>query len=129
MFDFATLRGHVVALTFVSRYTRDESARVNEALLRHADIKLVTVVDFVGIPSFAHGFARRKVAAAEGPVLHLCDEHGDLGRRLGAQPGKRVDIFIIDRDGQLRGHFTGAAQLLQAEQRLDEVRSTSASRL
>jgi hypothetical protein len=127
-FDLATLRGQVVALTFVSRYTQDEANRIHEALSRHGEIKLVVVVDFTGIPSFAHGFARRKLAQADGAVRHLCDERGELGRRFGALPGKRVDIVIIDREGQLRGHYAGLPQLTQAERRLDEVRSTTAAR-
>jgi hypothetical protein len=127
-FDLASLRGQVVALTFVSRYTQDEAYRIHEALAKHGEVKLVVVVDFTGIPGFAHGFARRKLAQADGRIQHLCDEKGELGRRFGAQPGKRVDIVIVDRDGQLRGHYTGLSQLTQAERRLDEVRSVAAAR-
>jgi hypothetical protein len=127
-FELAWLRGRIVALTFVSRYTQDEATRIHEALGRRGEVKLVTVVDFTGIPGFAHGFARRKVAEADGRIQHLCDERGELGRRFGAQPDKRVDIFIIDRDGQLRGHYAGLSQLMQAERLLDDLRSASAER-
>jgi hypothetical protein len=129
-FDLVALRGKVVALTFVSRYTQDEAHQVLDALSRHSDIKVVNVVDFTGIPRFVHGFVRKKVAqaAASGHVQQLCDERGDLGRRFGADPGKHVDIFIIDREGVLRGHFAGMSQLDQAERRLDEVRSSEAQR-
>jgi hypothetical protein len=127
-FDLAALRGQVVAVTFVSRYTQDEAHRVHEALSKHGEVKVVVVVDFTGIPSFAHGFARRKLAQADGRIQHLCDENGALGRQFGAVPGKRVDIVIVDRDGQMRGHYAGLPQLGQAERRLDEVRSTTAAR-
>jgi hypothetical protein len=128
-FDLVSLRGSVVALTFVSRYTQDEGHQVLEALSRRGDVKMVNVVDFTGIPRFVHGFVRKKVAqAGSGRVQHLCDANGDLGRRLGAEPRKRVDIFIIDREGILRGHFAGLGQLPQAQQRLDEVRSSQARR-
>ena len=127
-FDLAALRGNVVAVTFVSRYTQDEGARVNDALGARADVKVVSVVDFVGIPRFVHAYARRKVAEADGRVQHLCDEEGALRRRLGAHPDKHVDIFIVDRDGGLRGRFEGIAQLDAALRLLDEVRTAQATR-
>jgi hypothetical protein len=127
-FDLSSLRGNVVAVTFVSRYTQDEAARVNEALGSRGDVKVVSVVDFIGIPGFVHGYARRKLAEADGRVQHLCDEHGELRRRFGAHPDKHVDIFIIDRDGGLRGRFEGKAQLEAALRLLDEVRTAHATR-
>lgn len=127
-FDIASLRGNVVAVTFVSRYTQDEAARVNEALGSRSDVKVVSVVDFIGIPGFVHGYARRKVAEADGRVQHLCDEHGVLRQRFGAHPDKRVDIFVVDRAGMLRGHFVGAQQLEAALRLIDEVRSAHATR-
>jgi hypothetical protein len=127
-FDLSSLRGHVVAVTFVSRYTQDEGARVNEALGSRGDVKIVSVIDFVGIPGFAHGYARRKVVEADGRVQHLCDEHGALRRQFGVHSDKHVDIFIVDRDGALRGRFEGQQQLGAALRLLDEVRATEASR-
>ena len=124
-FDLAALRGNVVALTFTSRYTQDEALRVHSALSGSADVKVVSVVDFVGIPSIARGYARRKVAEADGRVLHLCDEHSQLRGPFGARPDKQVDIFIIDREGELRGHFIGA-QLNDALRLVDAVRSAQA---
>ncbi len=126
-FDLASLRGRVVAVTSVSRYTKDEAARVHAALAARSDVTVVSVVDFVGIPSFVHGYARRKVAEADGAVLHLCDEHGDWGRSVGAHPDQHVDIFIVDRDGALRGRFEGAHELGRALHLLDELRASSAS--
>jgi hypothetical protein len=124
-FDLSALRGSVVAVTFTSRYTQDEAMRVHSALAGAGDLKVVSVVDFVGIPSIARGYARRKVAEADGRVLHLCDEHSQLRGPFGARPDKQVDIFIIDRDGELRGHFVGA-QLGQALQMVAAVRSAQA---
>jgi hypothetical protein len=127
-FDLSSLRGNVVAVTFVSRYTQDEGQKVNRALGSRGDVKVISVVDFTGIPGFVHGYARRKVAEADGRVQHLCDEAGTLGRRLGAHPSKHVDIFIVDREGGLRGRFEGQGQLGMALRMLDEVRSSSAQR-
>ncbi|HXU68497.1 MAG TPA: hypothetical protein VN947_04170 [Polyangia bacterium] len=127
-FDLSSLRGNVVAVTFVSRYTQDEGARVNGALGTRGDVKVVSVVDFTGIPGFVHGYARRKVAEADGRVQHLCDETSTLGRRVGAHPRQHVDIFIVDRDGGLRGRFEGQQQLGSALRLLDEVRTSSAQR-
>ncbi len=129
LFDLSSLRGNVVAVTFVSRYTQDEAERVNAALATRRDIKVVSVVDFIGIPGFVHGYARKKVAEADGGrVLHLCDERGDLRRKLGAHPVKHVDIFIIDRDGGLRGRFEGEAQLDAALRLVDGLRAPQAAR-
>ncbi|HEX8954316.1 MAG TPA: hypothetical protein VF945_20825 [Polyangia bacterium] len=127
-FDLASLRGNVVAVTFVSRYTRDEAERINDALGARSDVKVVSIVDFIGIPRFVHAYARRKVAEADGRVQHLCDERGALRRQLGAHPDRHVDIFIVDRDGGLRGRFEGAAQLEAALRLLDEVRTAEAAR-
>jgi hypothetical protein len=128
-FELSSLRGNVVAVTFVSRYTRDEAARVHDMLGTREDLKVVSIVDFVGIPGFVHGYARRKVAEADGARLqHLLDEHGDLGRRFGAHPDKHVDIFVIDRGGGMRGHFEGAGQLGEALQLIDELRTATAER-
>ena len=127
-FDLASLRGNVVAVTVVSRYTHDEALRINRALGARDDVKVVSVVDFVGIPRFVHAYARKKVAEADGRVQHLCDDSGDLGRQLGAHPRQHVDIFIVDRDGGLRGRFEGAQQLDAALRLLDQVRTAQATR-
>jgi hypothetical protein len=127
-FDLTALRGNVVAVTFVSRYTQDEAARINDALGARRDVKVVSVVDFMGIPGFVHGYARKKMAEADGRVQHLCDEQGQLRKQFSAHPDKHVDIFIIDRDGGLRGRFEGQQQLQSALHMLDEVRAAQASR-
>lgn len=122
-FDLASLRGSVVAITFVSRYTQDEALRIHDALAAHADVKVVSIVDFVGIPELVFDFVRRKVAEADGRVQHLCDEHGELGKRFGSQPDKRVDILVVGRDGALRGRFVGVAQLAGARRLIDAARA------
>jgi hypothetical protein len=127
-FDLTALRGNVVAVTFVSRYTQDEAARVNDALGARRDVKVVSVVDFMGIPGFVHGYARKKMAEADGRVQHLCDENSQLRKQFSAHPDKHVDIFIIDRDGGLRGRFEGLSQLEGALRLLDEVRAAEAAR-
>lgn len=121
-FDLQSLRGNVVALTFVSRYTQDEAARVNAALGRHSDLKVVSIVDFVGIPRFVHDYARRKVAESDGRIQHLCDVDGALGRQFATAPRDSVAILIIDRDGTLRGRFD-ATTLAAAERLVDDVRA------
>ncbi len=127
-FDLATLRGNVVAVTFASRYTQDEAARIHAELASRSDVKIVSVVDFVGIPGFVHGYAKRKVAEADGRVQHLCDERGEIKRQFGAHPDKHVDIFVVDREGGLRGRFEGEQQLEAALRLIDEVRVARAER-
>ena len=128
-FDLESLRGNVVAVTFTSRYTQDEAARVNDALGKEGgDVKVVSVVDFVGIPGFVHNYARKKMAEADGRVQHVCDEKGELRRQFGAHSQQHVDIFVVDRDGGLRGRFEGQQQLEAALRLIDEVRTSTAQR-
>lgn len=129
-FDLERTRGQVVALTFASRYTREEADRVHAALLSHAagDVLVVNVVDFMGIPGLFRGYARRKTAEHDGAnVIHLVDESGQLRRLFGADPGHRVDILVIDRMGQLRGRFAGQTQLEEAVRLVDQLRTSTAS--
>src|SRR5262249_48634180 len=85
VFDLTSLRGRVVAVTFASRYTRDEADRVHAGLLEHAaqgDMLVVNVVDLMGVPGLFHSYARRKAAEHDqaGRIVHVIDEHGDLRR-------------------------------------------------
>jgi hypothetical protein len=130
-FDLTSLRGRVVAVTFASRYTRDEADRVHAGLLEHAaqgDMLVVNVVDLMGVPGLFHGYARRKAAEHDeaGRIVHVIDEHGDLRRSFGAEPGKHVDILVVDREGQLRGRFNGAAELEAAVRLVDQLRTRAA---
>jgi hypothetical protein len=130
-FDLLQLRGQVVALTFASRYTRDEGAAINNALVARAnggDLEVVSVVDLVGVPSLFQGYAKRKIAEhdQEGRIRHLIDEQGRLRRAFQVQPDKRVDILIIDRQGALRGRYTGRQQLDEAFRLIDQLRGSQA---
>lgn len=132
-FQLERMRGQVVAITFASRYTREEADRIHRELLAHVavgELVVVNVVDLMGIPGIFHGYARRKAAEHDRPgsIVHVIDEHGELRGRFRADPGKRVDIIVVDREGQLRGRFAGAAQLDGALRLVDQLRTSSAQR-
>jgi hypothetical protein len=125
-FDLAELRGRVVALTFASRPTRDQAARVNEQLGAHSDaaaLAVVSIVDLSTVPGFARGYAHRRIAEADrqGRVRHLVDDNGRLRERFEVHPERRVDILVIDRDGTLRGRYVGDTGLEAALQLIDEL--------
>ena len=130
-FDLRSLRGQVVALTFTSRWTKDEAHKINSALGARVDrdFAVVTVVDLVGVPSLFHGYAKRRIADEEnrGRIHHVVDENGHLKQTFGVDPDKRVDILVIDKDGTLRGHFSGSGQLQEAQQLIDQLRQSTAS--
>jgi hypothetical protein len=121
-------RGRVVAITLVSRYTRKELERINAALTSEVgpDVKMVTVVDFIGIPRLFHGYARRKVVEGtqHTPVQFLVDDRGSWRAALGAAPDKRVDIIVLDRAGELRGHFVGVGEIEPARRLIRELTTT-----
>jgi ceramide glucosyltransferase len=129
--------GRPVAIALTSRYSRREAERVNARLepLAGRQATIVCIVDFGGIPSLFHGYARRKIAeaAAKSPIVFLVDERSRLRDPLAVHPDKRVDILVLDGDGQLRGHFEGASQLdaamalleSLAKPRLDTALATS----
>src|SRR4051812_48416661 len=77
-FRLDATRGRIVTITLVSRYTRGELERVNDALKADLgrDTELVTVVDFVGIPHMFQGIARRRIAEASRttPVQFVVDD-------------------------------------------------------
>jgi hypothetical protein len=118
-------RGRVVAITLVSRYTRKELERVNAALVGEIgpDVTMMTVVDFIGIPRLFHGYARRKVAegAAHTVVQFLVDDRGSWRMALDAAPDKRVDIIVLDREGELRGHFVGVSDIERARRLIRDL--------
>jgi hypothetical protein len=111
-------RGSVVAITFASRYTGDEAERVNKALSLevNASVRMVSVVDFSGIPELFYGMARHIIAtwAPRTTARLVVDERGLWRAALGAAPDVRVDIIVLDREGELRGHFVGAGQVEEA---------------
>jgi hypothetical protein len=130
-FDLRSLRGQVVALTFTSRWTKDEAHKINSALGARVDrdFAVVTVVDLVGVPSLFHGYAKRRIADEEnrGRIHHVVDESGHLKQTFGVEPDKRVDILVIDKDGTLRGHFTGERELEAAQQLINQLRQSISS--
>ncbi|HEX6838229.1 MAG TPA: hypothetical protein VF334_16750 [Polyangia bacterium] len=122
-FALASSRGRPVALIVVSRYTRKDAERINDALTPLAgNVEVITAVDFMGIPGLFHGFARRKIREAQrrSPIRMLCDEHGQWRRFFGVAPDKRVDILVLDRTGTLRGRFAGPKEVHAA---LDLIRT------
>ncbi len=88
---------------------------------------IVSIVDFNGVPSLFKGYARRKIAEHDksGILVHLVDEQGGLKRAFQTEPDKRVDILIIDRDGSLKGRFSGEKLLEDAIRLLDQLRGVS----
>ena len=110
--------GRPVAIALTSRYSRREAERVNAVLepLAGGNATIVCIIDFGGIPSLFHNYARHKVAeaAARSPIVFLVDEHSRLREPLHSHPERRVDILVLDGTGQLRGHFTGESQLSAA---------------
>jgi len=128
-FDLSSVRGRFVALTFCSRWTKDEAAKVHGVLAGREGVMVVSVVDFAGVPGFARDYARRKIAEhdQQGRILHLVDEQGGLKRAFQTDPERRVDIFVIDRDGSLKGRFTGEKQVPDALRLLDQLRTAAAS--
>jgi hypothetical protein len=126
-FDLRSLRGQVVVLTFGSRATRDEVSEVNDELARLAEpgeVRVVSVVDMEGIPNYANGMARKKIAESdrEGRLQHVVDDQGTLKRSFGVDPQRQVDIFVIDKSGALRGRFTGDRQVDEVAALVDELR-------
>jgi hypothetical protein len=146
------LRGNVVVITVVSRYTEKESYQVSWKLgtrLRDGDFKMITVIDFIGIPRFGfiYNIARKRilkettVANRElvdkglSPVKYICDMKEDnedadkirhagrqtLREQLAADPRHRVDIIVLGRDGEIAGHFNGIKQIDEAIKLIDEL--------
>jgi cytochrome oxidase Cu insertion factor (SCO1/SenC/PrrC family) len=125
--DPAQLHGQVVAVTFCSRYTKNDVGPINDKLLAGSpggDVRVVSVIDFEGIPRMFHNYARRKVAESDRPngVTHLVDDTGQLRRVFNTDPRHRVDIVVLDRDGTVRGHFIGSDQVDDALRLMNDLR-------
>lgn len=128
-FDLEALRGHVVAITFASRYTHKEADEVNRALAARGGTVVVNVVDLTGVPSIFRGYAKRRAAEhdEEGRVVHLVDDGGDMRRRFQVEPTRRVDIVVVGPDGEVRGRFVGTAELARALSLVDTLRASIAT--
>ena len=132
------LHGNVVVITVVSRYTEKESYQVNWRLgtrLKDGDFRMVTVIDFIGIPkfSFIYNIARNRILKETtkaneelvkhnvSPVEYICDMNMVLRGPLQSDPRHRVDIIVIDRNGEVRGHFNGIREIDQAIKLIDNL--------
>lgn len=122
------LHGNVVVITVVSRYTEKESYFVNWKLgtrLRDGDFRMLTVIDFIGIPRFGfiYNIARKRISkeTAGSQVEFICDTTEKIRDVLHADPRHRVDIIVLDRNGMIRGHFNGAQEIEQALKLIDEL--------
>jgi hypothetical protein len=126
-FDLQQLRGHVVAVTFASRHTRDEAEEVNDTLRQHG-VDVVTLVDFRDIPPFGKGAAKKQMAQHDEPgQINLVDERGRLAQAFNTAPKERVTILMIDREGVLRGRYDGLGQLPQALQEAERLKGGAES--
>ena len=130
--------GQVVVITVVSRYTEKESYQVNWRLgsrLENNDFRMITVIDFIGIPrlGFIYNYARKRILKettasniklkqkGTSPISYICDMKETLRDQLKADPRHRVDIIVIDRTGEVRGHFNGIMEIEQALKLIDEL--------
>jgi hypothetical protein len=123
--------GNVVVITVVSRYTEKESYYVNWRLgtrLRDNDnsnLQMITIIDFIGIPRFGliYDYARKRILkeTAGSPVKYICDTTEKLRTQLSADPRHRVDIIVLDKTGEVRGHFAGSKDIDAAIKLIDEL--------
>jgi len=124
-----SLRGQVVAITFVGRHTRDEATYINDDLQRLAEpgrMTVVSVVDLEDVPHIGHNTALSKIAESDRPgLMHLVDESGRLKQGFGVDPAHRVTILVLDRDGAVRGRFDGEAGLPAALKLIEQLKSSS----
>lgn len=131
-FSLESRRGKVVALTFASKSTKDQLAKVDQALAKHAggDFEVVSVIDFEDVPGIAKGMARKKVAENDRPgeVKLVVDPDGGLARSLNVDPKSHVDILVIDRHGIVRGRYDGAHGLAAAEKKVAHLRHQRTSK-
>jgi hypothetical protein len=126
-FDLSSLRGQVVALTFVSRETRDEATDINDELSQHArpgDVTVVSVVDLEDVPQIGRKSAHKKIAESElpGRLRFVVDPNGALAASFRVDARHEVPIFVIGRDGQVLGRFSGERGLDEAIRLMDSQR-------
>jgi len=123
-----SLRGQVVAVTFVGKNTRDEATDINDDLSRLAEpsrMTVVSVVDLEDVPHLGRRTAMSKIAESDRPgLVHLVDSDGRLKQSFGVDPTRKVTILVLDRDGAVRGRFEGEAGLSQAVKLIEKLKST-----
>jgi hypothetical protein len=133
------LHGNVVVITVVSRYTKKESYFVNwkisSKLINNKNLKMMTVIDFIGIPhsGFVYNYARHRIInetsrvnnqlimQGASPIEYICDVSETLRNTLNADPRHRVDIIILDKNGEVRGHFYGASGIADAIKLIEQL--------
>ncbi len=122
------LRGQVLVITIVSRYTEKDSYYVNAKLgtrLKDKDLNMITIIDFIGIPHWGiiYDYARKRILkeTANSPVKYICDTTDRLRTALHADPKHRVDIIVLDKAGEIRGHFFGVKDVDNAIKLIDEL--------
>lgn len=132
--------GNVVVINVVSRYTEKESYFVNWKLgtrLRDGDFRMITIIDFIGIPRFGfiYNLARNRILKETtksneelakknvAPIKYICDMKEVLRGSLEppADPRHHVDIYVLDKNGVLRGHFNGAQEIDKAIALIDTL--------
>jgi hypothetical protein len=126
LINLSSLRGQVVALTFVAKDTREEGSDINEDLSKQAEagkMTVVSVVDLEGVPRFAHNTALKKIAESDRVgLMHLVDDQGRLKEAFKVDPTRRVTILVLDQEGALRGRFEGEGGLPNAVKLVEQLK-------
>jgi len=113
--------GSIVVIVSMSRYTEREAREVNWSLTRLGGVKLFTIVDFAGIPHFLYNYARHRIIRKIRRSEVICDFDQRLSSQLNTDPRHRVDIIVLNKDGEIRGHFKGAVEINSVIKLIDEL--------
>jgi hypothetical protein len=126
--SLSSLRGQVVALTFVGKDTRDEGKDINDELTELAEpnkMCVLSVVDLEGVPGFAHSSAMHKIADSDRTgLIHVVDDQGRLKQAFAVDPTKQVTILVLDRGGAVRGRFQGEMSLVQVKKLIEQLKAS-----
>jgi hypothetical protein len=126
-FSLGDLRGKIVALTFAGRHTEDDATEINDELANGAggDMEVVCVVDLSTVPHVGHKTALKRITESDRPgvLQHLVDERGSLHQSFDVRPDARVDILIIDKNGELAGRYQGLQGVPEAKKKIAELRA------
>lgn len=120
-YDLESAHGRMVVVTFGSRGMEKDARLINDELARYGgpDTVVLSVVDLREVPSIARKLALRRVRQSDRRNLHhLLDTRGQIARDFGADPRHHVDMFVVDRNGELLGHYVGTQQLPDVEAQL-----------
>jgi hypothetical protein len=123
-----SLRGQIVAVTFVGKNTREEATDINDDLSRLAEpgrMTVVSVVDLEDVPHIGRHTALNKIAESDRPgLMHLVDNDGRLKQSFSVDPTHQVSILVLDREGAVRGRFEGEAGLPEAIKLIQKLKAT-----